>query len=273
MTKRRMINTMSTKKRDTMIVTSPGGLNPNPATLATAGRTISMGHSTIDGTNVHVILFNPTHRFLVPNNAAYQAFRTSSRPYIKGLLERIDLGPSDGSTWRWRRVVIAMKTRVGLTDTIEANIGAQATAGATSYRQVRDLSGQSTGEYQQTNALLQGVMFAGQQGIDYLTPMNAKLDRSRVTVIKDVSRTISSGNELGRPRIVRDWTPVNKTLVYDDDENGLNMVPSPLSVNSRAGIGNIYVVDFFNCPGPGDSSANGSAMTFNPASTLYWHEK
>lgn len=256
-----------------MIVTSPGGLNPDPAAGTTPGKHPSLGYSTIDGTNAHVILFNPTHRWLVPNNASYQSYRTSSRPYIRGLSERVELTPNDGSTWWWRRVVFAVKTRVTPTAGVEASIGAQSTSSATSFRQVRDLSGAIAGDYQTTNAAMQDVLFEGIQGVDYLGPMSAKLDRTRVTVLKDVSRTISSGNQVGRPRVVRDWTSVNKTLVYDDQENGLSMNPSPVSVNSKAGIGNIYVVDFISCPNPANAVANGTAMTFNPASTLYWHER
>lgn len=261
---------MSTKKRDTMIVTAPGGANPSPSAAVTPGRTISMQAITTDETNLHVILFNATHRWLVPNNAAYSAYRTSSTPYIRGIMERVELSPSDGSTWWWRRVVFALKTIIAPSVSLEASIGAQATSGATSYRQVRDLSGESTGQYHTMNEALQQLLFLGVQGVDYLSPMSAKLDRSRVTVIKDVFRTVSSGNALGRPRSIRDWTPVNKTLVYDDTENGLSMTPSPTSVNSKAGIGNIYMVDFFNCP---NSAAPTSALNFNPAHTMYWHEK
>lgn len=271
--KRYMIDRMSTKKKDTMIVASPGGINPDPKAITQAGRPPQLGFNTIDLTGIHVILFNPTHRFLVPNNAAYNALRTSTRPFIKGLMERVELNPTDGSTWWWRRIIFAVKQRMGNTDTTEANIGAQATVGATSYRQIRDLSGETSGNYYDTNVTLQTLLFEGVQSVDWLSPLSAKIDQTRVTLIKDKTRSVSSGNDWGKPRIFRDWTPINKTLVYDDEENGLAVTPSPRSVTSKSGIGNIYVVDFFQCPRPANSGTPGSGMTVNPASTLYWHEK
>jgi len=273
MSKRRLIDATSTKKKDTMIVASLGGINPDPKAITTSGRIPQFAYNTVDSSNVHMIVFNPTHRFLVPNNAAYKAYRTSSAPYIRGYLERVELNPTDGATWWWRRVVFAVKSSLAVDATTDANLGAQATAGATSYRQVRDLSGESTGNYHDTNVAIQTLMFEGVQGVDWLDPLSAKLDRTRVTIIKDKTRTLSSGNDIGRPRIIRDYTPINKTLVYDDEENGLSMNPAPFSVESKAGIGNIYVVDFLNCPRPANTGSPGTGITFNPAATLYWHEK
>jgi len=271
--KRKLVDMTSVKKRDTMIVASAGGINPDPKVITVTGRIAQLGYGTVDASGIHVILFNPTHRWLVPNNAAYQAYRTSTRPFLKGLLERVELNPTDGSTWWWRRIIFAIKGRVGNTLTTEANIGAQATSGATSYRQFRDLSGEASGNYFDTNVNMQATLFEGVVGTDWLSPMSAKIDRSRVTLIKDKSRMLSSGNDWGKPKIYRDYTPINKTLVYDDEENGLSMNPSPLSTSSKAGIGNIYVVDFFQCPRPANAGTPGSGITVNPQSTLYWHEK
>lgn len=273
MSKRRLVDATSVKKRDTMIVAAPGGVNPDPKSITSAASILQISHNTTDASGIHVFVFNPTHRWLVPNNAAYQAFRTSTRPFLKGYLERMELNPTDGSTWWWRRIVFATKGRTGINATIEANIGAQATSGAASLRQLRDLSGESTGNYYDTNVALQGLLFEGVVRTDWVSPLSAKVDTSRVTLLHDKTRTISSGNEYGRPRIYRDYIPINKTIVYDDEENGLSMNPSPMSVTSKPGIGNIYVVDLFQCPRPANSGTPGSGMTLNPAATLYWHEK
>jgi len=253
-----------------MLSSGASGNNPDPSGL-TSGTQVNLRSTTVDGTGVHVLLFSPSHRFLVPNNAAYQAYRTSTRPFMKGYSETVTLVPNDNSVWWHRRVVFTLKAPLGVTPTIQANLGAQATAGAVSTRILRDLSGQTTGQYAETNVQLQSILFDGTVNVDWVNIQTAKLDQTRVTILSDRRTTLSSGNNLARPRRIKFWHPINKTLVYDDDENGLSMTPSPVSVQSKPGCGNVYVVDFLTCTAP----ANGAESTIgiNMASTLYWHEK
>jgi hypothetical protein len=62
---------------------------------------------------------------------------------------------------------------------------------------------------------------------------------------------------------------MNKTLVYDDDEAGGQTSQDYFSVSSKAGMGDYYVMDIFQCPN-GNGSDN---LTVSPEATLYWHER
>jgi hypothetical protein len=270
-----MIDRMSTKKRDTMVSAAKDGFFPDPSVIVAAGTPLTMMNKAVDGTNVHAILQCPTYRFLVPNNAAYEAYRTSTRPFMKGLAETYTMVPNDSSVWWHRRIVFALKSPLG-TATIQAAIGAQTNSSVNAtYRVMRDLSGQTTGDYHDLKVNIEGFLFQGTVNNDWTNVFSASLDRTRVDVMSDTRTYISSGNAAAKPRVVKRYVPLNKTLVYDDDENLLTMTPSPLSVQTKAGMGNLFVYDLFNCPAPVSpgSDAGNSAISVSSTQTLYWHEK
>ena len=62
---------------------------------------------------------------------------------------------------------------------------------------------------------------------------------------------------------------MNKNMVYANDENGEGETLDVISTASKHGMGDYYVVDFFNANG-GTAS---DLLDFNPEATLYWHEK
>ena len=268
--RRSMISMMSTKKSDTMTSRAASGTNPAPD-VATTQNNVSILGSTTDGLSAHVFLYSPSYRFLVANNAEFKSARTSTRPYYVGLNEYITYIPNDGSTWWHRRIVFAFKTPLGVSEAIRQSIGAQSGNGQTSYRQFRDLSGQTTGDYTTLNMQLRELLFVGSEGVDWQSTQTAKLDRSRVTVLSDRRTQISSGNAYSRPVRKKWWCSINKTVQYDDEENGISMNPSPLSVTSKPGIGNIYVADFFICPV--NNQPGTTALSLSSNSTMYWHEK
>lgn len=267
---RSMINKMAHKKKDTMLQASAGGNNPAPSSNIALGQNITILGTTVDGTNIHKFMFCPTYRFLVPNNAAYAAYRTSSTPYIKGIAETFEFTPNDSSVWWHRRIVFSYKAPVAQNASAMSTLGAQATAEATSRRVFRDLSGETAGSYKDTVTFTEQILFRGQQNTDWINPFTAPIDRSRVNLHSDKRLTLGSGNDAARPRITKRYDVINKTLVYDDDENGLTIVPSALSVQTKRGIGNIYVYDMFHCPVP-ESSA--TSLRVGSTQTLYWHEK
>lgn len=63
---------------------------------------------------------------------------------------------------------------------------------------------------------------------------------------------------------------MNKNLVYDDDESGEQEQGAYTSVDSKAGMGDYYVLDLVQS-GTGGSTSDLFLITAN--STLYWHEK
>lgn len=270
-----MIDRMSTKKRDTMVSAATAGAFPPPSTIPTSGTPLTMYNTSVDGTNLHALLWCPTYRFLVPSNAAYEAFRTSSKPFIKGLSETYTMLPNDSSVWWHRRIVFSYKAPFSTTAFMSA-IGAQSNSTVnTSYRVMRDLSGETTGTYQDAKVRVEDLLFQGTSGTDWTNAYSASLDRTRVNIISDTRTNLSSGNAAPKPRVVKRYVSINKTLVYDDDENGLSMTPSPLSVQTKQGMGNLFVYDMFFCPAPitPGSNAGATSMTLASSSTLYWHEK
>lgn len=267
---RSLLNKMSHKKKDTMLQAAAGGNNPAPSATISLGQNITILGTTTDATNIHKFIFCPTYRFLVPNNAAYQAYRTSTTPFIKGVSETFEFTPNDSSTWWHRRILFSYKAPVASGSATMGTLGAQATAADTSRRVFRDLSGETTGAYKDTVTFTEQILFRGQAGTDWINPFTAPLDKTRVTIHSDKRLVLSSGNDVPRPRIVKRYDAINKTLVYDDDENGLTIVPSSLSVQDKRGIGNIYVYDMFYCPAP-DSTT--TSLRVGSTQTLYWREK
>lgn len=262
---------MSRKKRDVSLSVAAPGNNPAP-TATPSGTGINIQAQSVSPflPGLHSFLYCPTYRFLSPNNADFVALRTSTKPYLKGLNERYDIIPSDSSVWYWRRIVFASKDRQLVPTLIQSSIGAQATAGATSTRPFRDQSGESTGNYQTLISQLIDRVFVGVYTTDWNDVFTAKIDRTRITPISDKFRKITSQNQSPNPTIRRCYTPMNKTIVYDDEENGTSMSVSPMSTEAKPGIGDVYVWDLFQAP---NALLATSGLNIANTSTLYWHEK
>lgn len=113
-------------------------------------------------------------------------------------------------------------------------------------------------------------IFEGTFSRDYLTYMEAKVDSTRVSCKYDRTITLSSGNERGVWRHYNMWHPMNKNLVYDDDEHGDAVQESQVSVNSKLGMGDYYVVDLFQ---PSVTGTDQERLSVQMTSMLYWHEK
>lgn len=264
---------MSNKKRDTMLSAAAVGVNPSPQNTKVVGQKFVISPNTTNpSAGVHMSVFMPSYRGLVPNNYAFLAARTSTRTWVKGISETYSLTPSDSSCWEWRRIVIHYKGDWNNTpNSIFQNIGAQNTTAAATYRFFTDLTGDSSGGFTAFWDSVNDVLFRGVLTTDWVDPMLAKIDTSRVTKLSDVTRRISSHNDTPAPRVVRTYVPVNKTLQYDDEENGTSITPSNLAVENKIGIGNIYVFDFFACRAP--ISLTASQLQITSQMTYYWHEK
>lgn len=261
---------LSKKKKDTMLSYAATAVNPDPNSTTVSGPLKITGSTTNTyHSGVHMTLQCPTYRNLHPSNAAYTALRTSSRPFLKGLAEHYEIIPDDNSVWRHRRVVFATKSR--FVESVMANIGAQPDSVTLSTaRQFRDMSGTTTGNYTNLQAQLYDVVFKGVDTLDWRNPFIAPLDSARIDILSDKTYQIYSGNDMGRSRIKKFYTPINKTIQYDDEENGISVSPSSLSVMDKRGMGNMFVLDLFHCENQGDAA---SSLSIQSQQTLYWHEK
>lgn len=63
---------------------------------------------------------------------------------------------------------------------------------------------------------------------------------------------------------------MNHNLVYDDDESGVAEASGHLSVSSKAGMGDYYIMDIFSA---GLGAGASDLLNIYANSTLYWHEK
>jgi len=269
-----MINMLSRKKRDTMMSAAAAAINPDPnSTTVDGALQITGATTTTYHAGYHMTLQCPSHRFLNPNNAAYLALRTDTRPYIRGLAEKYQIVPNDASVWEHRRVVFATKSQ--FVAAVLPNIGAQQSASdGASRRQFRDMSGTTAGNYTTLQTQLYDVVFQGIDTVDWRNPMIAKVDTARVDLISDKKWRLSSGNGVGSGRYKTFWTPINKCIQYDDEENGLSISPSAVSVLDKRGMGNIFVMDIFFCLNPADYlNPQSSVLAVSSQQTLYWHEK
>lgn len=251
MSTKAILNLTSTKKRDTMIgsvLTASGG------TPITGG--YSMQAST---TGIYAFLWTATARGRsgVDNDAT----RTQATCFMKGLKENLTLETSDGQSWAWRR--ICFKAKLG------PNPIAAYSGGAGIQRIIFPINQSSLAADITTWATLRSDIFKGAQDTDWNDFMLAPTDNRRVDICYDRKRTIKSGNAEAvriEPKI---WHPMNKNLVYDDDENGAVTTAQPFSVLDKRGMGDYYVLDIFESIG---AKTTGS-LYFNANSTLYWHEK
>lgn len=229
-------------------------------------------------------LLGPNQLYLFPwiatwrNNGANagatifdEAVRTSTTCYMRGLKEKIRLSTNDGSQWLWRRICFTTKG-----DNIHAfavpgyNIAKRNDVNGFQ-RLVNDVyqAAAGTGGANVRDEILDAV-FKGTKNIDWSDVMTAPVDTRRVTVYHDKTTQIASGNQNGKQIVCNRWHPMNKNLVYDDEQDGESTDPYSYSVVSKQGMGDYYVIDMIRSAVP---QGTGSALAFTPEATLYWHEK
>lgn len=191
------------------------------------------------------------------------ATRTSITPFMVGLKENVLLETSTGRCWKWRRVCFTIKGAEFVQD-FSPSTSNWFREDSKGWRRLLTPV-PSGGELD----LLTNIMFRGTFGDDWTDPFVAQLDPRRITIKYDKFRTIRSGNEQGVSRRVPLWHSMRKNLYYRDDEDGGTTEDLVTSVDSRAGMGDYFVIDIIRSVG----TAGSDQMTFEPQATLYWHEK
>nr|QVW56503.1 MAG: capsid protein [Gemycircularvirus] len=265
MTKKRILNVTSKKKRNGMLSWSN--------TTASGGSQITaQGPAYVNGSTGGLFLFCPTAMDLTVNNTPNlfidASNRTSTTCYMRGLSEHIRIQTSSPIPWFWRRICFTVKGFPFLRSAsptnpedsyVETNNGME--------RLWLNIGiNNSTVYYNSITALL----FKGVSQKDWTDPLIAPLDTSRVTVKYDKTWTIKSGNAAGAVTERKHWFPMNHNLVYDDDESGTTTDTSFRSVSSKAGMGDYYVLDFFSS---GTGGGVSDLIRIDSNATLYWHEK
>jgi len=272
------MNITSTKKRDTMLQASAG---PDPITnyglISPNSRLVLPGDRP-----TYFFPFLATARPCATGQDGFgtklfQATRSATTCYMRGLSEMIKIETASSVPWTWRRIAFTMKGTDFFTDTMDPSVGdtnpyfRQITgstpgSGGNNYGMVRPWV-----QVDATAAAIFGPkIFRGTAGIDWGSIIEAKLDPTRITVKYDKIRIIRSGNDAGTIRQYKVWHPMNHNLVYDDDESGDIEQSAYISTTGKAGMGDYWIVDMFR---PLLGSGPGDELSVSSETTLYWHEK
>jgi len=239
-----------------------------------APRSIVGTPAYVNGSTGGVFLWCATARDITEssgeaNTVTNSMQRTATTCFMRGLSERIDIQSSSGLPWKWRRICFALK---------DPTLFASGTGATINYSGYLD----STHGYLRAwiNALvnndnpalinLQSVLFQGAQNVDWSDLIMAKVDTRRVDLKFDKTRIIQSGNATGVFKKYPHWMPMNKNLVYDDDERGESTISSNFSVTDKRGMGDYVIMDIFNAHASGSAA---DVLRIQSESTLYWHEK
>lgn len=222
----------------------------------------SIGGAVLSGATRAVMLFSPSFRDKQDTDPTSKAARETDITYVRGFKERITLVTNSPASWRWRRIVFAMK---GFYPALVSGVAGLETSNG----YVRLVPDYSTVAAATARFNIEAIIFRGTSVVDWINPLTAKIDTARVTLMSDVSRTLNSGNQSGKFFKHNKWYPVNKNLVYASDEVGESENNTQVSTLAKPGIGDIYVLDYFECA-TGNSS---DTLFFEPECTYYWHEK
>lgn len=271
MTKKRILNLTSRKKRNGMLTVTTSGSAGTPITPA-------IGPTFVNGVDGGYYLWCATAQIntgaaSAPNPITADSARTSETCYMRGLSEHLRVQTSSGVPWFHRRICFATRStlfRQGLasdspTNTIQPYYNDSA-RGIQRWAQ-----NQTNNNSSATVANWNGVIFKGSEGADWNDRIVAPVDTTRVDLKFDKTWTLTSGNANGTVKERKLWHRMNKNLTYDDDEVGdRESDTSYFSVTDKRGMGDYYVLDIIQA-GTGATTSDLMRMTFN--STLYWHEK
>ena len=234
---------------------------------------IAQQNAVVNGNQLGFFVFCPTAMDLDANSVIRNpASRTASTIYAKGLAEHIRIQTSSGIPWFHRRICITTRG-VNEFNTPGADPGVLATQQPfteTSNGIQRLFLNTATNNAQNTLSGMLRILFKGAQNVDWTDPIIAPIDTARVTLKFDKTWTMQSGNSNGLVRERKLWHPMNKNVVYDEDETGQTQGSVYFSTESKAGMGDYYVIDVISA-GAGATSTDQILLAAN--STMYWHEK
>lgn len=237
-----------------------------PVSIDWTGQAPISGPATLLGGGRTTMLWCPTQRdrATAPYADNSENARTSKSVYLRGLREFSILKTNSPDPWRWRRIIFTAK---GINAVLPANSRFAVETNDQGWtRAMADYSGSAAAP---SRNALEGLVFAGEGLKDWQSPFTAKVDRTRITPLFDKTRILRSGNQQGNYFKNKMWLPLNKTLVYSDEEAGNDVQQGLLSTIGRQGMGDLFVLDLFDC----STSNNASALQFEPEATLYWHER
>lgn len=261
--RRRILNVSSTKKQDAMM---PWSSNRNDTPSYTSGpilfdRTLSFNAN-------RTMVFVPTARDRTiagtsdPNS---EARRTATSTYARGYAERVTISTNSGLPWRWRRIVFMFKGTSLIADNADQFYYERTTQGMSRLQIPTKTANDVT---------MDQTIFQGSLDVDWASRMDAPLDRTRIKVVSDVTRTFNPGNQTGTSRTFNTFYPINHTLIYNDDEYGNDTLDVYFSSTHPASCGDMYIVDYFSSMALPEPLLSGtSQIAVQCEGRYYWHER
>lgn len=271
MTKKKILNVTSEKKRNGMVSMS------NTSDTGSS-RALAVAPLFVNGNNGNAVcVFNATAQDMNINDSgnigskANTSTRTATSCYIRGLSEHLRIETNSAVPWMWRRIVFRTKdaffssTAKTATEVAAPQFWTDTSAGME--RVWFNLLVNNSGP---RIAQMESLIFKGQPARDWNDAISAPTDNLRITVMYDKTRIIRSGNNSGVLLTPKMWHGYNGTLVYDDDEDGGAITSAYTSTDSNAGKGDMIIVDYFVSS---SASVATDQLKLQSSSTLYWHER
>lgn len=263
MSRRGIVEATSKKKKDNLVTWSNVTIPRAPAPPVSATGALLQGGAT----NYH-FLFSPSARGKMTNPTTQvtvddESTRASTVTYAKGYRERINIQTNSALPWSWRRIVFSMKGTLQYFNT-GTGLAPQYLLTSSGYvRLVTEMSGSQT-------AVLQNLIFDGAQGIDWRDPLDAKTDSTIVTILSDQTRIFTPQTSSGLIKNFRVYYPLEKNIVYGEDEYGGEDPSNEWSTLGKPGMGDVLIYDYI-APKSGNTFSDQMSIDFQ--GTWYWHEK
>lgn len=268
MTRKKILNISSAKKSDNMLTATQN--LPDPPVLTTQFTIPAIGITP------STFIFSPTMRFLaftdgVNNN---DNARTKQDTFARGFKETLRFATSDGNEWKWRRICFSYKAAQAdfqVPTFSTARLPFAFDPVATGYRRLfsRIDGGTLSTQQLQTRDAIYNRVFAGRQNLDWTDPMTARTDPLAVKIWYDKVTSIRSGNDISSLLIAKRWHPMNKNLIYQNEDSGKTILDSPVSETGNGTMGDYFIMDiFYTAP-----SDDGVLLSIGSDATYYWHER
>jgi len=211
----------------------------------TAKNYVALGAATT------VFMWSPTQR---ESSVSYsESFRSARSVYWKGVREHLEFTNDAGVAWKWRRVIFEAKS---------FREAASYRSGTTYYRNWKSLSAAEI-------TALTALLFEGTDGSDWSNQFLAKSDTKRLRILYDRFQVIRNSNDAAGHRVIKQYIPLNRMMHYDEVEGGGTTSTSSYPAPDIPGLGNVYIVDFFQDIGASETET----LTIRSNTTAYWHEK
>jgi len=270
--RRRILNITTTKKADHMLnANKPDPVtNVNPAT-GLGPTVISPTDGVIQAYGWIATARDNTNTPGVPAGGVDDSSRTGDLVFMRGLREMIAIETQSSKPVEWRRICFTFKGQEILRDRVSTAVGtiyqqASPPGWMRATTHLLGISVASTFVYDN----LETVLFRGVRNLDWWDVMTAQVDNHRVNLKYDKTRQIRSQNDEGVMRKIKLWHPMNHNMEYNADESAGGRLESVLSSNSRPSMGDYYIIDFFRFT---TTATINDAISFQPESCLYWHER